>query len=93
MLSSALVVREDPDIGSVVVGDIHKKSKYAQLRFFDATEFLGSLRRTQLSLLYTSMGLQNPTDDIADDVATARTLFGEFSMSVKGVDCKVQEGL
>ena len=39
------------------------------------------------------MGLQNPTDDIADDVATARTLFGEFSMSVKGVDCKVQEGL
>ena len=67
-----------------MVGDIHKKSKCAQLRLAEAIEVLGSLRRTQLNLLYSGLGLQDPTDDIAEDVAATRTLVGEFPTSIQG---------
>jgi hypothetical protein len=50
----------------------------------EAIEFLSSLRQTQLNLLYCGLGLQEPTDDIADDVTVARTLVGEFPESVPG---------
>ena len=79
-----MVIREDADIGSVVVGDIYKKSKCAQLRLAKAIEVLGSLRRTQLNLLYSGLGLQDPTYDIAEDVAATRTLVGEFPTSIQG---------
>lgn len=84
VLCSAMVVREDADIGWVVVGDLHKRSTCAQLRLGDAVEVLASLRRIQLGLLYTGVGLQDPTDDIADDVAATRALVGEFATSIQG---------
>lgn len=79
-----MVIRENADIGSVVIGDIHKKSKCAQLRLAEAIEFLASFRRTQLNLLLSGLGLQEPTDDIAEDVAATRTLIGEFPKSIQG---------
>ena len=51
VLCSAMIIREDADIGLVVVGDIHKKNKCAQLRLNKAIDFLTSLRQTQLVLL------------------------------------------
>ena len=82
VLRSALVVREDADIGLAVVGDIYKKSKCAQLRLGEAIEILSSVRETQLNLLYSGLGLQTPSDDIAEDVTATCTFLGEF------VDCK-----
>ena len=79
-----MVIREDADIGSVVVGDIHKKNTYVQLRLGEAINLLASLRHTQLSLLYNGLGLQKPTDDIADDMAVTCTLVGEFATSIQG---------
>ena len=87
-----MVIREDADIGSVVVGDIHKKSKCAQLRQAEVIELLSSLRSTQLNLLYCGLGLQQPTDDIAEDVAATRTLVGEFRVSIHGGDLQSTKG-
>lgn len=96
-----MVVREDADIGSVVVGDIHKKSKCAQLRLLDAIEILSELRKTQLDVLHCGLGLQDVTDDIADDVGVTRALFGEYPDSVqvcgkdaaKGFVAEVQDAM
>ena len=74
-----MLIREDIDIGYVVVGDIHKKSYCTQLRLADAVELLATLRRTQLSLVYSGLGLEDPTDDIVDDVRVTHTLVGEFT--------------
>ena len=83
-----MVVREDADIGSIVVGDIHKKSKCVQWRLGEAIQMLTSIRQTQLNLLHCGLGLQVPTDDIADDVGVVRTLVGEFPKSAAGVGTK-----
>ena len=101
VLCSVMVVREDADIGSVVVGDIHKKSKCAQLRLLDAIEILSELRKTQLDVLHCGLGLQDVTDDIADDVGVTRALFGEYPDSVqvcgkdaaKGFVAEVQDAM
>ena len=79
-----MVVREDADIGSLVVGDIHKKSKCSQLWLGEVIEVLASLRQTQLSLLYNGLGFQKPIDDIANDVVVTRILVGEFAKSIQG---------
>ena len=73
LLSYAMVICDDVDIGSVVVGDIHKKNTCAQLRLAEAIEVLVALRRTQLNLLYTGLGLEEASDGIVEDVATTRT--------------------
>jgi hypothetical protein len=39
---------------------------------------LGGVRRTQVGLLYSALKLQEPTDDIVDDLPVMQTLFGEF---------------
>ena len=96
-----MLVREDANIGSVVVGDIYKKSTCAQLRLGDVIDALTTLRRTQLSLFYTAMGLQEPTDDIAEDVAVTHKLLGELHTSIqehgrhnpKGFVAEVQDAM
>lgn len=70
-----MVIREDVDIGSVVIGDLHKKSQCTQLRLGEVVDVLVELRRTQLNLIYYGLGLEKPTDDIADDMPITRTLF------------------
>jgi hypothetical protein len=70
-----MVIREDVDIGSVVIGDLHKKSQCTQLRLGEVVDVLVELRRTQLNLIYCGLGLEKPTDDIADDMPITRTLF------------------
>lgn len=101
VLCSALVIREDVDIGSVVVGDIHRKSTCAELQVADAIEVLARLRNTQLDILYSGLGLKDPTDDIVDDIAVSRTLLGEFAKPTqldavhtpKGFVAEVQDAL
>lgn len=77
VVSSSLTFREDMDIGSVIVGDLHKKSKCVQVRVAEVQEKLIHFRRMQLHLFYCGLGLEEPTDDIAPDVACTRSLFGE----------------
>lgn len=92
VLSSAMVIREDADIGSLVLGDVHKKSKCVQLRLRDAIEVLTHVRSTQLSLFYSGLGLQDPTDDIADDVPLMRSLLGEFPTPLQAVAVHTPRG-
>jgi hypothetical protein len=73
-----MIIRENTDIGYVVVGDTHKKSSCAHIRIVDVVDVLGGVRRTQLGLLYNALKLQEPTDDIVDDLPVMQTLFGEF---------------
>jgi hypothetical protein len=96
-----MVIREDADTGSIVVGDIHKKSKYARQRITKALAILSSVRQSQLSVLYCGLGLQEAIDETADDVGVARTLLGEFLESVprcrreaaKGFVAEVQDAI
>lgn len=83
VLSSTMIIREDADIGSLIIGDVHKKSRCVQLRVLDAIDLMKALRKIQLSLLYSGLGLEDPTDDIADDVPLIRTLVGEFTKPVQ----------
>lgn len=101
VLCYALVIREDVDIGSVVVGDIHRKNTCAELQVADAIQVLARLRNTQLDILYSGLGLRDPTDDIVDDIAVSRTLLGEFAKPTqldavhtpKGFVAEVQDAL
>lgn len=75
---SSLICREDIDIGSLMVGDLHKKSRCLQMRMAEAQERLLELRRTQLNIFYSGLGVEEPADDVAADVPAARLLLGEF---------------
>ena len=78
VLCSSFIFREDVDIGSAMVGDLYKKSKYLELRIQEVQEGLINLRRMQLHLLFCGLGLEEPTDDIAPDVAYVRSLKAEL---------------
>ena len=60
-----------------------QKSKCVHIQLRDAIEVLTSLRSTQLSLLSSGLGLEDPTDDIAEDVPLIGTLVGEFTNPVQ----------
>lgn len=75
---SSLLFREDIDIGTGMLGNLHKKSKILQMQIAKVQEGLVQLRATQLRLFYCGLGLQEPTSDIAADVACTRLLVGEF---------------
>jgi hypothetical protein len=95
---SSLLFREDIDIGSAMIGDLHKKSKRVQMQVAEVQEGLVQLRETQLRLIYSGLGLQEPTSDIAADVPCARLLLGEFlgcrrSPNSCGFVADVQEAL
>lgn len=74
-----MIIHEDVDIGHVVIGDIHKKRRCAQLRLGEAIEVLAALRRTQLGLVHCRLGFHEPTDDILEGVLVTYTLVGEFT--------------
>jgi len=87
-----MIIREDADIGSLVLGDVHRKSKALQLRLRDAIEVLTYVRSTVLNMLYSGLGLQDPTDDIADDVPLMRTLVGEFPKPLQASEVHTPRG-
>ena len=78
VLCSSLVFREDMDVGFVVVGDLHKKCKCLQTRVQGIVDNLKALRETQLHLMYSVMGLEEPSDDIAADIDSARALLHQM---------------
>lgn len=87
-----MIIREDADIGSVVIGDIQKKSECVQQRLREAIEILSALRSTQLRLLYAGLGVEDPGDDIAEDVPLMRTLVGEFAKPIEGDEVHTPKG-
>ena len=76
-----MIIREDVDIGHVVIGDVHKKSRCAELRLGEVIDVLAVLRRTQLDLVQCGLGLQEPTDDIVEDVLVTHMLVGEITQT------------
>ena len=74
-----MIIREDVDIGHVVIRDVHKKSRCAELRLGEAIDVMSALRRTQLDLVHCGLGLQEPKYDIMEDVLVTHTLVGEFT--------------
>jgi hypothetical protein len=66
------------DVGSSVIGDLHRKSGCVQIKLGEVVDTIAALRNTQLNLLYCGLGLDEPTDDIASDVLSTMTLVGEF---------------
>lgn len=74
-----MVIREDVDIGSVVVDNLHMRSECVQLRLEKVVDALVRLRRIQLGLFYCGLGLEEPTDDIADDVPLTRILLNKYT--------------
>ena len=81
VLCSFLTVREDMDVGSSVIGDLHRKSGCVQIRLGEVVDTIVAFRNTQLNLIYCGLGLDEPTDDIASDVLSTMTLVGEFSQA------------
>ena len=66
------------NVGSSVIGDMHKKSGCVQIKLGEVVDTITAFRNTQLNLLYCGLGLDEPTDDIASDVLSTLTLVGEF---------------
>lgn len=54
-----MVIREDVDIGSVVIGNLHRISQFTQLRLGKVVDVLMGLRHNQLGLLYCCLGFKN----------------------------------
>ncbi len=77
VLCSSMVFREDIDIGSWTLGDLHKKSPCVQKLMEDAAQSWQRVRATQLRLFNCGLGVEEAADDIAPDVHCARALLGE----------------
>lgn len=77
VLCSAMVFREDIDVGSWTLGDLHTKSRCVQLRVEEVLQSLHQFRATQLRLFNCGIGLEEATDDIAPDVHCTRALLGK----------------
>lgn len=78
VLYYAIVIHKDMDIGLVVVGDLYSKNQCVQLRQGEVVDVLALLRRTQLGLLYSGLGLEERIDDIVEDIPVTRILLNEF---------------
>lgn len=78
VLCSSLVFREDIDVGFVVLGDLQKKCKCIQLGVEDIVQSMRALRSKQLHIMYSVMGLEEPSDDIAPDLDGARALLHQL---------------
>lgn len=72
-----MVFREDEDIGSLWVGDLHKKNRGVQMRIEEIVQSMQHVRGTTMRLFNSGMGVEDATDDIASDVQFTRALFGE----------------
>lgn len=84
VLCSTLVFREDMDIGTVVLGDLQRKSKCIKLRVEEMVEGLKQLRSIQLHLMNCGLGLEDATDDIAPDIDCTKALLGDLSALAPG---------
>lgn len=72
-----MVFREDVDIGSFTLGDLHMKSHCVQMRLEGLVENLQHVRSTQLRLFNCGLGLENATEDIDSDIHCTLALLGE----------------
>lgn len=72
-----MVFREDIDVGSWTLGDLHTKSRCVQLRVEEVVQSLQHVRATQLRLFNCGIGVEEATSDIATDVHCTRALLGE----------------
>ena len=77
VLCSALIFREDVDVGTSMVGDLHKKSHCVELWVEEMVHGLQHVRSTQLRLFNCGLGEEEAIDDIAQDVHCTRALLGE----------------
>jgi hypothetical protein len=71
-----LIFREDIDVGTLMLGDLQKKSHCVQLQVEKVIQSLQRLRSTQLRLFNCALGVEETTDDIAEDVHCTRLLLG-----------------
>ena len=77
VLCSSMVFREDVDIGTLWVGDLHKKSRCLQMRVEEIVQSLQHVRSTSVRLFNCGLGAEDATDDIAPDLHCTRALLGE----------------
>lgn len=78
VLYSSLIVREDMNVGSLVFGNLNRKSGCAHIRLEEVMDTIAALKNTQLNLIYCGFGLDEPTNDIISNVLNTLTLVGEF---------------
>lgn len=84
VLCSSIIFREDVDIGTLTLGDLHKKSTCVQMRVKDIVQSLQYVRSTQLRLFNCGLGVEETTDDIAPDLHCTRALlFEEVAMPME----------
>ena len=72
-----MVFHKDMDVGSLTLGDLHKKSSCVQLRVEEIVQRRQHVRSTQLRLFNCGLGVENATDDIVQDLHCTRALLGE----------------
>ena len=84
VLCFALIFWEDVDVGTSMVGDLHKKSHCVQMRVEEMAHGLQRVRSTQLRLFNCGLGEEEPIDDIVEDVHCTRALLGEEVAIARG---------
>ena len=77
VVCSAMIFREDMDIGTLTLGDLHKKSTCVKLRVEEIVQSLQLLRSTQMLLFNCGLGVENATDDVVPDIHCTHALLGE----------------
>lgn len=65
------------DVGSLMLGDLHKKNSCVQLRVEEIVQRRQHVRSIQLRLFSCGLGVENATDDIAQDLHCKWALLGE----------------
>ena len=73
VLCSTIIVCENVDVGSSVIGNRHRKNKFVQIRLGEVLDTIVVLKNTVLKF-----DLDKPTNDIASNMLSSLTLVGEF---------------
>lgn len=71
-------MREDVDIGSLVINDLQRKSHCEHIRLDEMVDVMFTLKYIQINLIYYGFGLRKLIDDIAPNVPNTLSLMGEF---------------
>ena len=82
VVCSSMVFRKNVDIGTLTLGDMHKKSTCVKFRV-DLEEIVQSLQHvksTQLHLFTFGLRVDNATNDIDPDIHYTKTLLVEEVM-------------
>ena len=87
-----MVFREDVDIGSLTLGDLHKKSHCVQMRVEGLVQNLQHVRSTQLQLFNCGLGVENAIGDISSDIYCTLALLGEEVEQPKGKSSRTTMG-